>query len=67
MARTVVLWSAKNRDEREEHERAITGVLTADERRNLAAALRRIADAQGLAPGVHPGFGRLGRRARERS
>jgi DNA-binding MarR family transcriptional regulator len=45
-----------------EHERAITGVLAADERRQLAAALRRIADAQGLTPGVHPGFGRLGRR-----
>jgi DNA-binding MarR family transcriptional regulator len=46
-----------------EHERAITAVLTADERRAVAAALRRIADAQGLAPGVHPGYGRLGRRA----
>jgi DNA-binding MarR family transcriptional regulator len=45
-----------------EHERAITGVLAAGERRDLAAALRRIADDQGLAPGVHPGFGRLGRR-----
>ena len=46
-----------------EHERAITSALTADERRDLATALRRVADAQGLTPGVHPGFGRPARRA----
>ena len=45
-----------------EHERAITAALSADERRDLAAALRRIAEAEGLTSGVHPGFSRLGRR-----
>jgi DNA-binding MarR family transcriptional regulator len=45
-----------------EHERAITATLSADERRDLAAVLRRIAEAEGLASGVHPGFSRLGRR-----
>ncbi|MCU1502028.1 MAG: Transcriptional regulator, MarR family, partial [Ilumatobacteraceae bacterium] len=45
-----------------EHERAITAALSADERRDLAAVLRRIAEAEGLASGVHPGFSRLGRR-----
>jgi hypothetical protein len=33
--------------------------LTDDERTQLAQLLRRIADQQGLRPGVHPGFSRL--------
>jgi DNA-binding MarR family transcriptional regulator len=46
-----------------DHELAITAGLPATERRDLAATLRRLADDQGLTPGVHPGFGRAGRRA----
>jgi hypothetical protein len=34
--------------------------LDEDEQRQLAVLLRRIADQQGLAPGVHPGYARLG-------
>ncbi len=45
-----------------EHEQAITAGLSAAERRELAVTLRRLADAQGLTPGVHPGFGRAPRR-----
>ncbi len=44
-----------------EHERAITAAIDDAERSHLAALLRRIADEQGLTPGVHPGFRRLGR------
>lgn len=45
-----------------EHEREITAAVDPEQRSALAAALRRIADQQGLAPGVHPGFRRIGRR-----
>ncbi|MDB5716540.1 MAG: Transcriptional regulator, MarR family [Sphingomonadales bacterium] len=45
------------------HERAITAALDDDERAQLVALLQRLADEQGLAPGIHPGFRRLGRRA----
>ena len=44
-----------------EHDNAVCAALTADERETLGALLRRIADQQGLTPGVHPGFSRLGR------
>jgi DNA-binding MarR family transcriptional regulator len=44
-----------------EHDDAICTALTADERETLGGLLRRIADEQGLTPGVHPGFSRLGR------
>ena len=44
-----------------EHQRALCAALTDDEREQLAALLKRIADQQGLRPGVHPGFGRLPR------
>jgi DNA-binding MarR family transcriptional regulator len=43
-----------------EHEVDLCAALTDDERIQLAQLLRRIADQQGLAPGVHPGFRRLG-------
>src|ERR1700737_1318457 len=41
-----------------EHELAITAALDDDERARLLALLRRLAEEQGLAPGVHPGFRR---------
>jgi DNA-binding MarR family transcriptional regulator len=46
-----------------QHEHAITAALDDDERAQLLALLRRIADEQNLRPGVHPGFRRLGPRA----
>ncbi len=46
-----------------EHQEALCAALTREERQQLAGLLRRIADQQGLAPGVHPGFSRLGRKA----
>jgi DNA-binding MarR family transcriptional regulator len=44
-----------------EHQEALCAALTANEREQLAVLLKRIADEQGLRPGVHPGFGRLRR------
>lgn len=41
------------------HDREITAALTADERRELRRLLGQVADACGLAPGVHPGYRRL--------
>ena len=41
------------------HEEELTGALDADERRVLAGLLGRLAEANGLAPGVHPGYRRL--------
>jgi DNA-binding MarR family transcriptional regulator len=46
-----------------EHELAITAALDDDDRAQLLALLRRLAEEQDLPPGVHPGFRRLGRRA----
>ena len=43
------------------HEHAITASLDKDERAQLLALLRRIAEEQNLRPGVHPGYRRLGR------
>jgi len=40
--------------------------LGAEEREQLAGMLRRIADQQGLRPGVHPGFRTLGRGPKRR-
>jgi DNA-binding MarR family transcriptional regulator len=45
-----------------EHEDALCAALDPAERAALAALLARIAAEQRLAPGVHPGFRRLGRR-----
>jgi DNA-binding MarR family transcriptional regulator len=42
-----------------EHQDSLCGALNDDERAQLAALLRRIAEDQGLRPGVHPGFSRL--------
>jgi DNA-binding MarR family transcriptional regulator len=43
-----------------EHQDALCAALTEPERAQLAAHLRRIADEQGLTPGVHPGYRTLG-------
>ena len=42
-----------------EHQDALLAALTTDERALLASLLSRVADQQGLRPGVHPGFTRL--------
>src|SRR5262245_15399588 len=42
-----------------EHEDALLSALTSEQRGQLALLLSRIADQQGLRPGVHPGFARL--------
>lgn len=46
-----------------EHDAAICSSLTDQERETLGKLLQRVADEQGLTPGVHPGFKRLGRAA----
>jgi DNA-binding MarR family transcriptional regulator len=43
-----------------EHQQALLAALSPDEQRQLADLLGRIADQQGLAPGVHPGYTRMG-------
>ena len=43
-----------------EHEADLCAALTDDERIQLTQLLRRVAEQQGLTPGVHPGFRRLG-------
>ena len=47
-----------------EHNKSLCAALSDEERDQLTGFLQRIADEQGLAPGVHPGFGLLGRRGR---
>ena len=42
-----------------DHQEALLVSLTADDRDLLASLLRKVADQQGLRPGVHPGFARL--------
>lgn len=44
-----------------EHDGALCAAIDDEERKLLVDLLRRIADQQGLTPGVHPGFRRLGR------
>ena len=44
-----------------EHDAAVCAALNEKEREQLASLLGRIAKEQGLTPGVHPGFKRLGR------
>ena len=48
------------------HDDAICTGLDTDERKTLASLLSRIAEAQGLTPGVHPGFSTLGMGGRRR-
>lgn len=45
-----------------EHNEAITASLDEQERLVLAGLLQRIANEQRLAPGIHPGYSRLGRK-----
>lgn len=45
------------------HEAEVTAALDADERATLVGLLRRVADEQGLTPGVHPGYRNLTGRA----
>lgn len=47
-----------------EHLESLCAALAAPEREALALLLQRIAEEQGLRPGVHPGFSRLGRKGR---
>jgi hypothetical protein len=42
-----------------EHEEGLCAALTRAERAQLIDLCRRIADQQGLTPGVHPGFRQL--------
>ena len=42
-----------------EHQEALLGSISAEERGQLTAMLHRIADAQGLTRGVHPGYKKL--------
>lgn len=39
----------------QEHDAEVTAGLSADERRQLAALLAKVAGSQGLTPGIHPG------------
>lgn len=43
-----------------EHEQDLCAALDAKERATLAELLRRVAEQQGLTPGVHPGYRTLG-------
>jgi len=44
-----------------EHQDALLSALSGEERNELATLLRKVANQQGLVPGVHPGYQRLGR------
>ena len=43
-----------------EHQDALLAALNIEERETLGALLLRIADQQGLTPGVHPGYRQMG-------
>ena len=43
-----------------EHQDALLSALSADERKTLGSLLLRVADHQGLTPGVHPGYQQMG-------
>ena len=47
-----------------EHDDAVCAALDIHERQQLNALLGRIAEQQGLTPGVHPGYRSLGRKPR---
>ena len=47
-----------------EHDRDITAALNDEERVRLVELLQRVADQQGLRPGVHPGYQGLRRSSR---
>jgi DNA-binding MarR family transcriptional regulator len=41
------------------HEADVTAALSAEERSQLVGLLQKVADQQGLTPGVHPGYRRM--------
>lgn len=43
-----------------EYSQSLLGALSADEQRQLAGLLQRVADEQGLTRGVHPGYRQIG-------
>jgi DNA-binding MarR family transcriptional regulator len=45
----------------QEHNESLCAALSRSEREQLTGFLERIAGEQGLTPGVHPGFSRMGR------
>jgi len=47
-----------------DHQDSLLASLGKEEREQLADLLQRIADDQGLTPGVHPGFSKIGRKGR---
>jgi DNA-binding MarR family transcriptional regulator len=47
-----------------DHQDALLAALNSDERSQLTALLHRIADQQGLARGIHPGYRTLGKKRR---
>lgn len=49
-----------------EHDDAICAALNVQERQQLTTLLGRIAEQQGLTPGVHPGYRALGRKPRSK-
>jgi DNA-binding MarR family transcriptional regulator len=49
-----------------EHREQLCASLSEGEQEQLAALLQRIADQQGLHPGVHPGYARLGSKSSRR-
>jgi hypothetical protein len=44
-----------------DHQQALLAGLSEEEQRQLADLLQRVADQQGLIPGVHPGYARTER------
>ncbi len=46
-----------------QHNEALCSALSEKERELLAGLLRRIAEEQGLTPGVHPGYSRVGKKS----
>jgi DNA-binding MarR family transcriptional regulator len=44
-----------------EHQDALLSALNSEERAKLAEMLQRVADEQGLARGIHPGYQRMGK------
>lgn len=46
-----------------QHNESLCVALNEEERKTLVNLLQRIADREGLTPGVHPGFSRLGEKA----
>jgi DNA-binding MarR family transcriptional regulator len=49
-----------------EHRKQLCAALSEGEQEQLAVLLQRIAEQQGLRPGVHPGYARLGSTSRAR-